>query len=162
MIRQCSARRPHEALCPDVGHNPALFLNPACRPNHACRHADGSRSIWNVVYDYGIRSNPCMAADRDRPQDFGSRTDVYMTADFGRATLTHAKRHLLQQQAIRADFSFRMDDDAIRMRQHQTAAQFAIEGNVGAGNYAPIAVPQYRANPRHRPPEASGRPVALI
>jgi hypothetical protein len=108
-----------------------------------CWHAYGGRAIWNVVYDYGIRSNPCMAADRDRPQDLGSRTDVHMTGDFRCAMLTNTKGYLLEQQTVRADLSFRMDDDAIRMRQQQTAAQFAIQGNVGASDYAPTSVSQY-------------------
>jgi hypothetical protein len=67
-----------------------------------------------------------VAADLDRSQKFGSRTDVDMTADSGRAMLTNTERHLLEQQAIGANFSLGMDDDAVRMRQQQAAAQFAI------------------------------------
>jgi hypothetical protein len=111
-------------------------------------HAYSSRPVWNILYDYGIRSDPRMVAYRDRPQNLGSRTYVDMTADFRRATLTNTNCYLLEQQAIRADFSVGMDDDAIRMRQQQAASQFAIERNVGAGDYAPIPVPQYCANPR--------------
>jgi len=114
------------------------------------------------VYDYRIRSNPRVAADGNRPQDLGSRADVYMTADLGRATLTNTQRYLLEQQAIRADLGVRMDDDAIRMRQQQTAAQFAIQRNIGAGDHTPIAVPQYCADPRHRPPQTPRRAVTLI
>jgi hypothetical protein len=93
-----------------------------------------------------------MAADRDRPQDFGAGADVDMTADSGRAALTNPERYLLEKQAIRADFGVWMDDDAIRMGQQQTTAQPAIERNVRAGDRAPVAVSQYRANPRHRTP----------
>jgi hypothetical protein len=34
-----------------------------------------------------------------------------------------------------------MDDDAVRMRQHQTASQSAVERNVGTGDDAPTSVP---------------------
>jgi hypothetical protein len=71
-----------------------------------------------------------------------------MTADFRCAPVANPKRDLLKQQAIRPDLSFRMYDDAVRMRQQQTAAQFAIERNVGASDYAPTSVSQYCANPR--------------
>jgi hypothetical protein len=103
-----------------------------------------------------------MATDRDRPQNFSSRPDVDMTADSGRATLTNTERHLLEQQAIRADFSLRMDDDAVRMRQQQATAQLAIQRNVGAGDYAPASVPQYRASARDRSPQAACGLVTLI
>ena len=125
-----------------MDHNPTLI------GNHACRHAYGSGSIWNVVYYYGIRSNPGVVPYRDRPQYFSSRTNVYMTTDFRCATVASTKCYLLEQQTIWPDFSFRMYDDAIRMRQQQTAAQFAIERNVGASYYAPTSVSQYGGNSR--------------
>jgi hypothetical protein len=131
--------------------------------NDACRHAYSGRSIRNIVEDDGVSPNPCMAADRYRPQDFGSRADIHMTADSGRAVpIPNTQRHLLEQQAIRADFSLRMDDDAIRVRQHQTATQSAIQRNVRAGDCAPISMPQYRADSRYRAPEATGGFVTLI
>jgi hypothetical protein len=114
------------------------------------------------VHDHGIRANPRMAAYRYRSKDFGSRANVNMTADSRHATVIGTDRYLLEQQTIRADFSVRMYDDAVRMRQQQTALQFAIERNVGAGHHAPTSVPQYRADPRQRSPGASRRPVTLI
>jgi hypothetical protein len=114
------------------------------------------------VHDHGIRANSRMVAYRDRPQDFGSRANVYMTTDAGHATVVGTDRHLLEQQAIRADFSVRMYDDAVRMRQQQTASQFAIERNIGAGHHAPTSVPQYRADPRQRSPAAARGSVPLI
>ena len=85
---------------------------------------------------------------RDGPQYFSSRTNVYMTTDIRYATVVGTNGYLLKQQTIWPDFSFRMYDDAIRMRQQQTAAQFAIERNVGASDYAPTSVSQYCANSR--------------
>jgi hypothetical protein len=114
------------------------------------------------VYHYGIRSNARMPAYRDHPQNLGSRAYVDVATDFRRAALPTTQCYLLEQQAIRADFGVRMYDDAIRMRQQQAASQFAIERNVGAGYHAPTSVPQYRPNPRHRPPNTAPRPVALI
>ena len=89
-----------------------------------------------------------MVPYRDRPQYFSSRTNVYMATDFRCATVANTKCYLLEQQTIWPDSGVRMDDDAIRMRQQQTAAQFAIERNVGASYYAPTSVPQYGANSR--------------
>ena len=89
-----------------------------------------------------------MVPDRDRPQYFGSRTNVYMTTDFRYATVVGTNGYLLEQQTIWPDLSFRMDDDAVRMRQQQTAAEFAIDRNVGASYYAPTSVSQYCANSR--------------
>jgi hypothetical protein len=116
--------------------------------NHACRHTYRSRSIWNVAYYYGIRSNPGVVPYPDRPQYFSARTNVYMATDFRYATVVGTNGYLLEQQAIWPDFSFRMYDDAVRMRQQQTASQLAIEGNVSASYYAPTSVSQYRAKPR--------------
>lgn len=87
-----------------------------------------------------------MMAYGDRPQDFSSRAYVNMTTDVWHATVIGANCYLLEQQAIRADFSVRMYDDAIRMRQQQTTSQFTIERNVGASYNAPTSVPQYCAN----------------
>jgi len=131
-------------------------------PNHACRHASDSRAIRNIVDDHGIRTDACMVAYPDRPQNLGARTDVDMTADSGHATVVGADGDLLEQQAIRADLGVWMDDEAIRMRQQQTASQLAIQRNVGASHHAPASVPQYRANPRQCPPEAARRVVTLI
>jgi len=89
-----------------------------------------------------------MVPDRDRPQYFGSRTNVYMTTDFRYATVVSTNGYLLEHQTIGPDSSFRMYDDAIRMRQQQTAAQFTIERNIGTGYYAPTSVSQYCANSR--------------
>jgi hypothetical protein len=113
--------------------------------NNACRHAYRSRSIGNVVYYYGIRSNPRMVPYRDRPQYFGARTNVDMTTDCRYATVVSTNGDLLEQQTIWPDSGVRMDDDAIRMRQQQTAAQFAVERDVGASHYAPTSVSQYCA-----------------
>jgi hypothetical protein len=71
-----------------------------------------------------------------------------MTADFRCAAVANSKCDLLEQQTIWSDLSFRMYDDAIRMRQQQTAAQFAIERNIGASDYAPTSVSQYGASSR--------------
>ena len=88
-----------------------------------------------------------MVTYRNRPQNLRSRTNVNMTTDSRHASVIGTDGDLLEQQAIRADFSVRMDDDPVRMRQQQTAAQLAIERNVGAGHHAPTSVPQYCANP---------------
>ena len=84
----------------------------------------------------------------DRPQYLGSRANVHMTADFRYAAVVGADGYLLEQQAIWSDSGVRMYDDAIRMGQQQTAAQFAIKRNIGAGDYAPISVSQYCARSR--------------
>jgi hypothetical protein len=89
-----------------------------------------------------------MGPYRDRPQYFGARTNVDMTTDCRYATVVSTNGDLLEQQTIGPDSRVRMDDDAIRMRQQQTAAQFAIQGNVGAGDYAPTSVSQHCANSR--------------
>jgi hypothetical protein len=112
---------------------------------HPCWHAYRSLSIGNVVYYYRIRSNPRMVPYRDRPQYFGPRTNVYMTTDFRHAMVVSTNGDLLEQQTIWPDSGVRMNDDAIRMRQQQTAAQFAIERDVGASHYAPTSVSQYCA-----------------
>jgi hypothetical protein len=116
--------------------------------DHACRHAYGGRSIWNVVYHDGIRSNPRVAPYRDGPQYFSSRTNVDMTTDSRYAAVVSTQCYLLEQQTIWPDLSFRMDDDAVRMRQQQPTAEFAIERNVGPGDYAPTSVSQHCANSR--------------
>jgi hypothetical protein len=74
----------------------AVDFNPTLIGDHACWHTYSSRSIWNIVYYYGIRSNPCMVSYRDRPQYFSSRTNVYMTADFGCATIISTNSYLLK------------------------------------------------------------------
>jgi len=124
------------------------YAGPRMDHNNACRHAYRSRSIGNVVYYYGIRSNPRMVPYRDRPQYFGARTNVDMTTDFGYATVVSTNGDLLEQQTIWPDSGVRMDDDAIRMRQQQTAAQFAVERDVGASHYAPTSVSQDCARSR--------------
>jgi hypothetical protein len=43
------------------------ITNPTLIGNHACRHAYGSRSFWNVVYHDGIGSDPRVPPYCDRP-----------------------------------------------------------------------------------------------
>jgi hypothetical protein len=83
-----------------------------------------------------------MVPYRDRPEYFGPRTNVYMTTDFRYATVVSTNGDLLEQQTIWPDSSVRMDDYAIRMRQQQTAAQFAIQRDVGASHYTPTPMSQ--------------------
>jgi hypothetical protein len=102
--------------------------------------------MGNVVYYHGVRSNPRMVPNRNRPQYLGSRTNVDMTTNLRDAAVVSANGDLLEQQAIWPDCSIRMYDDAIRVRQQQTAAQFAIERDVGASHYAPTSMSQYCAS----------------
>jgi hypothetical protein len=55
-----------------------------------------------------------------------------------------------------------MNDDAVRVRQQQAAAQLTVERNVGAGDHAPVPVPQYGAYPWEQPQNSPGGPVKLI
>jgi hypothetical protein len=137
-------------------------LDMTLTSNNARRHADSGRSTWNIAYDDSIRPNACVVAYRDRPQNLGARPYVDVTTDSGHASVIGTDGDLLEQQAVRADFSVRMYDDAIRVRQLQSASQLAIQRNVGAGHHAPTSVAQYCPGARQPPPQAPRSGVPLV
>ena len=76
-----------------------------------------------------------MVANMEATEKLGSGTDVDITSDRRNPALTETERNLLENQAIRADHGIGMNYDAIRMRDHQPATYFAVEGNIGTSHY---------------------------
>ena len=90
----------------------------------------------------GVGSNAGPRADDDASQNLGAGADFDPGAEAWRRRVRDsvADGHLLEQQAVWPDFRIRMDDHPIGMRQHQSAAQPAIERDIGAGHHAPESV----------------------
>lgn len=94
----------------------------------------------DVGNHHGVRADPCMCADLNRPKDLGAGADVDMAGNFGNSAATAgAKRDLVENQAVHADLGVRMDDNAIGVGDQQPAADLAGERYF---------------RPRHRAPEA--------
>ena len=71
--------------------------------------------------------------------------DIDMAAKYRRALapFAHAQRDLLHDQAVDANDSLRMNDNAVRMRDHQPAADFGVKRNVGARDGGPEAMAKH-------------------
>jgi hypothetical protein len=94
-----------------------------------------------VDQHHGIRPDFGVIPDRDRAQDLRARSDVDMPPDLGGAAVSACQGHLLKYQAIRADRRSGMNDDAVRMRNHQSTANLGPEWNLGTGDRTPKAMP---------------------
>jgi hypothetical protein len=55
-----------------------------------------------------------------------------------------AKRHLLEQQTVRADLDVRVNDDAVGVGDQKSAANACCQGNVGTSDDGPEAMTQRR------------------
>src|SRR5262245_24255346 len=82
-----------------------------------------------------------MIADQHAAEDLCARADVDVAAD-RRHVLADARpdRHLLEDQTVRAEDHGRMNDDPVRMREHQTAADLHFERDLRAGDDRPEAM----------------------
>ena len=103
---------------------------------------DRNGSAFHVVDDDGVGADPGVRANFDRSQNLGAGADIDMVANLGQSiAVPGADCNLLEYQAIDSDLGVRMDHDAIGMRNKKTAANLAVEGNIGTGHRAPKAVP---------------------
>ena len=80
-----------------------------------------------------------MVAHDQATDHLRARAEVNMPADSWQAIVSTTNRHLLKDQAVRADARAGVDHDAIRVRQRKAATELAIQGNVCAGHRAPNA-----------------------
>ena len=77
-----------------------------------------------------------MIPNGDRADNLSARTNINVSADFNAGN----DGDLLQDQAIAADLSMRMNHNPIRMGKQQTTSNLAIYGNVGSGHNHPKVV----------------------
>jgi hypothetical protein len=111
--------------------------------DHSCRDASSSCALGYVGQHHCIRTNFGMIANIDRAKNFRPGPNVYMASDPGRyrVIVPHANCDLLENQAIWTDCRKRMNDYAIRMWNSKTAFDLTVDGNIGARNHAPPAMP---------------------
>lgn len=118
---------------------------------------------WDIAHHHGIRSDHRVIPYDDRSEEFGSRSNVNMTADNRCPSRFHrAQGHLLKDQAVGADASIRMYHDPIRVGQSQPTPDLAGHRNVCAGNGAPEAVPEHRQKPQGRKPPTACSPALVV
>ena len=86
-------------------------------------------------------------ADNNRPDEPSPRTDVHMATNARYAGLRGSNCHLLKKEAIGPDFSAGMNDDPVRVRDEQSAANIAIDWNISPRDNRPKTMPQYRPSP---------------
>jgi hypothetical protein len=88
-----------------------------------------------------------MVAEANPTDHFGARSDVNVSAQRGHATVRHAQRHLLEDQAVGADHHRRVDDDPIGVRQEEATSYARVDRDVGAGYSLPEPVAKHRPAP---------------
>ncbi len=81
------------------------------------------RVAVDIGNDYRICANSSMRTDPDRTQDLCARPDVNVTSDLGNpALLAVAQSHLMEDQAVDANFRVGMNNNAVRMWDEEAAA----------------------------------------
>ncbi|MBD2750531.1 hypothetical protein IC232_28170 [Microvirga sp. BT688] len=88
-----------------------------------------------------------MFSDHKRRKHLGSGTDIYMAGDAGNPTMCHTDRDLLEDEAVGADFGIRMDNDTVRVRNKEAAADLAVKGYIDPCHDAPETVTQHGPTP---------------
>lgn len=82
-----------------------------------------------------------MIANRNRTEQFCSRSNIDMASQDWHAARSKSDRYLLKKQAVGSNFCIWMDHDAVGMWQKKPAAELAIERNVCARNRRPEPMP---------------------
>ena len=111
----------------------------------ARRNAGGAPACRDVDQHDGVSADARVGANHDGAKNFRACADVDVAFKSRRALapFAHAKRDLLHDQAVDANGRLRMNDNAVRMRDHQPAADLRVERNVGAGHSRPETVTQH-------------------
>ena len=78
--------------------------------------------------DYGMISH------MDSPEYFSTGSDIHVTTDCRKTTMTEAKRNLLKNKTVRSDRRVGMDDYAIWVGHHQAACDAAVYRHIGSGD----------------------------
>ncbi len=73
----------------------------------------------NILQYDSICTNFCVIADGDVAKNFRPRADVDVTSDLRGATGTHTQRHLLKDMAIRTNYGGGVNNNPVRMQNHQ-------------------------------------------
>ncbi len=96
-----------------------------------------------VGNDYRICANSSMRTDLDRTQNLRARSDVNVASDLGNPALVAiAQSHLLEDQAVDANFRVGMNNNAVRMWDEEAAPDLTGQRDICAGDDAPKAVAQ--------------------
>lgn len=111
--------------------------------DQTCRNSHDRTALRDIGHDDRIGAHTGVITKSYATQHLRPRTDVDVPSDLRRAgsRLGCTQRHLLEYEAIGSDSHFGMDDDSVRMRQQQPAANLAAEGDLGPRYDAPHPVP---------------------
>ena len=132
----------------------AIHVNPLNRMRSS-RYSDRRRSARHICDNHSVCSDLCVSTNADWPENLCPGTYVNMARNFwDAASIARSNGHLLEDQAVHADPGIGMNDDSIGMRNEQSAANMATQGNVCACHDAPEAMPQddpFASEARYRP-----------
>jgi hypothetical protein len=93
--------------------------------------------------DDRICANSGMRADLHRSEYFRTRPDIDVASDLrDSAQPAAAQSHLMEDQAVDANFRVGMNDNAVGMRDEQAAPDLTGKRDICAGDDAPKAVAQ--------------------
>ncbi len=123
------------------------------------RNADRRGALRHIDRHDGVGADVRMVTEANLTDHFGARSDVNVSAQRGYATVRHAQRHLLEDQAIGPDHDRWVDDDAVRVRQEQATADARVDRDVGASHDLPEDVAQHCPSLGQQRPEM--RPVCV-
>ena len=89
--------------------------------NNPCRHPNRCSSCGHIARYDRIGTNNCVIANRDTTQNLGPSTHIDVTTNARNSARRVPYGYLLEEQAVGTDLRLWMDDDAIWMRDHQSA-----------------------------------------
>jgi hypothetical protein len=104
-------------------------------------NANCSRTWWHILQNDGVSSNAGVVTDVDWTQHFGSSSHVDMSIK-SRHAVAIADSYLLQEQAVWANLSRRVNHYAAGVRHGKTAPKLAVHWHVSRCNNAPKDVAQ--------------------
>jgi hypothetical protein len=83
-------------------------------------------------------------------KQFCTGANINVTANYrNQPVTTGTNRHLLENEAVRADPRIRVNDHTIRMRQKQSARYVAVEWYISTCHDAPKSVPNHNDFSKH-------------
>jgi hypothetical protein len=126
--------------------------------------SDGHRTTFHVFDDDGVGTDPRVVTDDDGAQYLCASADIDVIADDRQPFMsaTASERNLLKDKAINSNLSGWMDDDSVRMGDHEASTDVAIERYVGCCDSAPKSVAEHNPFSDYVGQDPGSLPPALV
>jgi len=118
---------------------------------------------FNIGNDHGISADSGMRPNFHRTQNLCTSSNIDMAGDLGNpGRVSASERYLMEDQAVHANLRVRVDNDAVRVRDQQSAADLTRKRDFCTGDDTPEAMTKdENLAIKYAEKSASGAPILI-